>query len=311
VTTAATVTGMGTDNMIQVPANRTTSQMDPIALNDCIQVEIKKGNRPFFVNAVAGSTVMGSFDDLKAIGEICKQYGLWFHVDACWGGFLIFASSEYQTDRFRGVELADSISFNPHKGLGVPQQCSMLITHKKKEALRQSNGSNAEYLFQPQNSGYDIGNKTLGCGRKADALKLWLTIRKRGLDGFRKMADNELKKAARMKQLVDESDDFEMVANPMGTNVCFWYTPKYFRQHAEKYTNSCKAEVHKLIFNRMKDHGNCLIQQNPLTEFDLPNFFRLALGADRSRLHDMDYLLEEIRRLGQDITCSDIDTKFL
>ena len=307
VTTAAMIAGMGTDNMIQVPANRFTSQMDPVALERAIQKEIELGNKPFFVNAIAGSTVMGSFDDLTAIGRICKKYNCWFHVDACWGGFLIFASEENQKDRFKGVELADSISFNPHKGLGMPQQCSMLITNNKKSALLRSNGTDAEYLFQQHNGGHDLGSKTLGCGRKADALKLWLSIRKHGLDGFQEIADSELRKAQRMTDLVKQSTDFELVSEPMGTNVCYWYIPKYFYSNPEEYTHERKAAVHKLIHQRMKEYGRCLIQQNPLSEFGLPNFFRLALGGNRTRLDDMDFLLDEIRRLGQDITPTDID----
>lgn len=307
VSTAAMVTGMGSDQMIQVPANHETSQMDPVALEECIQKELSKGNKPFFVNAVAGSTVMGAFDDLKAISKICKRYGLWFHVDACWGGFLIFAKNNPKgRSLLEGVEQADSISFNPHKGLGIPQQCSMLITNNKKDAFIRSNGTSAEYLYG--RTGYDLGDKTLGCGRRADALKFWLSIRKHGIGKFQQIADNELEKAEHMTNLVRESPDFELVAEPMATTVCYWYTPKYFQLHPEEYTEELKAKVHKLIFHRMKLFGRCLIQQNPLAEFQLPNFFRLALGADRTRLEDMAFLLEETRRLGQEITPIDLDS---
>jgi len=61
---------------------------------------------------------MGSFDDQAAISAICKKYGLWHHVDACWGGYLAFSNKNKYL--FDGVEKADSISINPHKGLGVP-----------------------------------------------------------------------------------------------------------------------------------------------------------------------------------------------
>lgn len=308
ITTAAMVAGMGTENMIQVPAIRQTSQMDPAALESRIKQEMEKGNKPFFVNAVAGTTVMGAFDDLEAIGEICKRYKLWFHVDACWGGSLIFASPENKGNKFNGIENADSISFNPHKGLGVPQQCSMLITNKKTSALRQSNGPDAEYLFQPQNGDYDIGSKTLGCGRKADALKFWLTIRKNGLDGFRRIADNDLEKARKLAALVEEAKDFELVTNPMGTNVCYWYIPLYFQKNPQDFTSERRTMTHKIIFSRMKQRGRCLIQQQPLTEFALPNFFRLALGGDKTRLEDMSFLLDETRRLGQDISPIETDT---
>jgi len=65
--------------------------MDHVALEKLIEAEIAKGNKPFFLNSVAGSTVMGSFDDHHALSAICKKYGMWHHVDACWGGFLVLS----------------------------------------------------------------------------------------------------------------------------------------------------------------------------------------------------------------------------
>ncbi|KAL3933681.1 MAG: hypothetical protein SGBAC_010288, partial [Bacillariaceae sp.] len=304
---AAMICGMGTKQMVAIPSNPDSFQMDPAALEESIIWHKQNDHKPFFVNAVAGTTVMGAFDDIATLREICDRYGLWLHVDACWGGFLAFASPEYKGNLLRGIELADSISFNPHKGLGVVQQCSMLITNNKPDALRQCNGLDAEYLFQPQNGGYDNGNKTLGCGRKGDALKLWLAIRKHGLDGFSQIANHEIEKAQYMAQLVTEAEDFELVSVPMGTNVCYWYLPTYFQQNPEEYTHERKAMVHKMIFDRMKKYGHCLVQQQPLQEFGLPNFFRLALGGDKTRKSDMDYVLNETRRLGWDMTPAHVD----
>mmetsp|Transcript_5505 Transcript_5505/g.6057 ORF Transcript_5505/g.6057 Transcript_5505/m.6057 type:complete len:133 (+) Transcript_5505:150-548(+) len=128
-------------------------------------------------------------------------------------------------------------------------------------------------------------------------------MRKYGFpDGFRTIADNELTKARHMTHLVQESEDFELVIMNTTVNVSFWYIPPFF---SGGYTKEQKSSVHKIIFQRMKSNGHCLIQQQPLTELGLPNFFRLALGADRTRLHDdMEFLLDEIRRLGHDITAA-------
>ena len=162
--------------------------MIPEKLEEAIKAEIEKGNKPFFVNTLSGSTVMGGFDDMNKINEICRKYGLWHHVDACWGGFLVF-SQECKKTLFAGIEKVDSIVINPHKGLGVPSQCSVLITNKKPDALRKSNHSGAEYLFhKTEYSQYDLGDKTLLCGRRGDALKLWMCMQRHGVDGFREKA---------------------------------------------------------------------------------------------------------------------------
>lgn len=172
--------------MLQVPAVNETGAMDPVQLERMVKEEIAKGNKPFFVNSVAGSTVLGSFDDNNAINAICKKYGMWHHVDACWGGFLIFADADKKKDLFAGIEKVDSIAFNPHKGMGVPLQCAALLTNGKPRALQMSNTSGAEYLFhESEYSKYDIGDKTLSCGRRPDGLKLWLSMKKHGIQGFR------------------------------------------------------------------------------------------------------------------------------
>ena len=72
--------------------------------------ELEKGNRPFYVNATAGTTVMGAFDDFHAVADICQKYDMWMHVDACWGGFLAFADKYKDRGLLDGVERADSLS---------------------------------------------------------------------------------------------------------------------------------------------------------------------------------------------------------
>jgi glutamate decarboxylase len=84
------------------------------------------GETPFYVNATAGTTVLGSFDPFEEIAEICKDNNLWFHIDGSWGGSVIF-NKEISQDRLRGCGLADSITVNPHKMLGVPMTCSFLL----------------------------------------------------------------------------------------------------------------------------------------------------------------------------------------
>ena len=90
----------------------------------------------------------------------------------------------------------------------------------------------------------------------------------------------------------------------MGTNICFTYIPPAFRAPGVEYTFEQRGSIHKIIFDRMNKEGTILIQQQPLNDgvTVLPSFFRLTLKSEKSSIDDMDYLLEEIDRLGADLT---------
>lgn len=125
------------------------------------------------IHYVSGTTVLGAFDPLVELAEICEKFNMWLHVDAAWGGGLIF--SKKYSGLLRGIERADSITFNPHKLLAVPQQCSLLLT-KHSEILNAAHSKEASYLFQKDKfypKDLDPGDKYLQCGRKPDVLKFW------------------------------------------------------------------------------------------------------------------------------------------
>ena len=118
ITRGGMVSGMGMENFIQIEGDRWTGEMIPEALDKAIREQKALGKTPFFVNSVGGSTVMGSFDDQKAISEICKEHGLWHHIDACWGSILAFSDNTKYL--FDGAEHADSIAVNTHKAFRAP-----------------------------------------------------------------------------------------------------------------------------------------------------------------------------------------------
>jgi len=99
-------------------------------LADDLELQIKNdialGCEPFFVNATAGTTVLGAFDDITSISKVCKTYNLWLHVDGAYCGAVIFSKSYKHL--LKGLELTDSFSVNAHKMLGTPLTCSIIVT---------------------------------------------------------------------------------------------------------------------------------------------------------------------------------------
>ena len=122
---AAQMYGFGSNAVRSVPVDD-VGQMDVDALLFMVQQANTNGETPFYVNATAGTTVLGSFDPFEEIAQVCKQHGMWMHVDGSWGGSVIF-NRELAKDRLKGVDKADSIAINPHKMLGVPMTCSFLL----------------------------------------------------------------------------------------------------------------------------------------------------------------------------------------
>lgn len=116
--------GIGYDNVYLVKVD-SRGKMMITDLEAQIARAVEEGAVPLMVSATAGTTVMGAFDPLKKIAEVCRKHALWFHVDAAWGGGAL-VSRTYR-GLLDGIQLADSVTWNPHKLLAAPQQCSTLL----------------------------------------------------------------------------------------------------------------------------------------------------------------------------------------
>ena len=208
----ANLIGIGINNIIKVKCND-IGQMIPEELDAAIDKARAEGKTPFFVNSTAGSTVKGSFDDMVAVSAVCKKQKVWLHIDAAWGGSVVM--SEKRQYLVNGIELADSITWDPHKGMGIPIQCSVILTREKGK-LAACNEFKAEYLFKDQNlqkiidrkgaetddtatanaaaelaeKKYDLGDKSLQCGRHVDSLKLWIMMKRYGRAYFSERVEN-------------------------------------------------------------------------------------------------------------------------
>ncbi|WP_019039187.1 pyridoxal phosphate-dependent decarboxylase family protein [Psychroflexus tropicus] len=196
-------------------------KMIPKALQEQIEEDLKEGLKPFFVNATAGTTVMGAFDDIHEIHEVTKLYDkLWLHVDGAYCGSVIF--SEKYKHLVSGVEKADSFSFNAHKMLNVPLSCSILIT-KERHNLRHSFACEADYLYQTDSDDYNLGKTSLQCGRRNDALKFWTLWKSVGTKGLNQMVDQQFHLSEVARNYVRNHPDYELYSYEDSISVCFNY----------------------------------------------------------------------------------------
>ncbi|KAL8794200.1 MAG: hypothetical protein Q9195_003268 [Heterodermia aff. obscurata] len=208
ISKAAQMLGLGSSSVWSVPVDPKRGTMDASALPPLIAKAKTEGYTPFYLNATAGTTVLGSFDPFPALSAICKAHNIWMHIDASWGGPLIFSPTHKQ--KLEGSQYADSIAINPHKMMGVPITCSFLLSPD----LRQFHASNtlpATYLFHasddPSAEVHDLADLTLQCGRKGDSLKLYLSWVYHGTEGYRAQIDAALGTAAYLADLVAQHPD--------------------------------------------------------------------------------------------------------
>ncbi|MDG1720508.1 MAG: aminotransferase class V-fold PLP-dependent enzyme [Bacteroidia bacterium] len=215
----AAFAGIGRDQVRYIKTD-STGKMDIEHLNEIILEDKEKGFKPFFVNATAGTTVLGAFDDIEAIHKICQQHQIWLHVDGAYCGGVIFSKNYKRL--VKGIELSDSFSFNAHKMLGTPLSCSIVIA-KDKKFLSKSFSNEAEYLYQTDADDFDLGRTSLQCGRRNDALKFWTLWKSVGTIGLKKIIDQQFKLADVAIEYIRSNSNYTLYSYDDSISVCFNY----------------------------------------------------------------------------------------
>ncbi|XP_055372093.1 cysteine sulfinic acid decarboxylase [Condylostylus longicornis] len=293
--------GIGIDNVYKIKTDQ-RGKMRIDHLNEEIERTKNEGGIPLLVVATAGTTVFGAYDPIEEISEICIKNNMWFHVDAAWGGGALL-SQKYR-HLLKGVEKADSVTWNPHKMLSSAQQCSTFLT-RHKNILSECHSTNAAYLFQKDkfyDVKYDTGDKHIQCGRRADVLKFWFMWRAKGTDGLIKHVEHLFRMAEFFtKELKSRTNQFKLVLEePECLNISFWYIPPSLRgkENDQLYNENLHKIAPKIKESMMKE-GTMMVTYQSIK--GIPNFFRLVLQNSVLNESDMLHFINEIDRLGKDL----------
>jgi aromatic-L-amino-acid/L-tryptophan decarboxylase len=204
---SAGLLGIGRRALRRIAVNE-AAQLDPRKLDQAIREDRASGRKPFCVVATAGTTNSGTVDDLVAISELCKSHRLWLHVDGAYGASVIF-SDQHRT-LVRGIELADSLTIDPHKWLAMPFAAGVVLTSHP-EILERAFSVSAPYM--PKAAGAHLPDNSrisTQWTRRMNSLKLWLTLRVHGRKAYEELINRQLKLAREFVSWVEGSNDFEL-----------------------------------------------------------------------------------------------------
>ncbi|HYW69472.1 MAG TPA: aminotransferase class V-fold PLP-dependent enzyme [Pyrinomonadaceae bacterium] len=223
------ILGLGRESLRKIQTND-QFHVDVNALRTTIAEDINTGCRPFCIVGVAGTTSTGVIDPLPELAAIAREHKCWFHVDAAYGGALAF--SEKHKQKLRGIELADSITFDPHKWMFVPFSCGATLARDGGQVLRNSFDMSPEYLSEDRgfsDAEYDFFRYGQMGTRRFNALKLWMCFKFMGQAGYSEAVDRHIELTQYLATRLDALPDFERTGEIETAVCCFRYLPPAVR----------------------------------------------------------------------------------
>jgi aromatic-L-amino-acid/L-tryptophan decarboxylase len=283
--------GLGWNALRRIPTGE-DYRMDIAALDAAIGADIAAGNMPMAVVATAGTVNTGAVDDIAAISDICKRYGVWLHIDGAFGALI--ALSDSLRPMLAGIENADSIAFDLHKWLYVPIEAGCVLV-RNVDAHRKPFSPPAAYL-----ASFDRGISTGahfygGLGpqltRGFRALKVWLALQSQGTTKFGRLVDQNVAQARLLAELVDAEPKLELVAPAPLNVVCFRYV-------VAAIDDAGINEINREVLLRLQESGVAMPSSTVLRgRFAL----RVALTNHRTTSDDIRLLAAEVVKLGDQV----------
>jgi glutamate/tyrosine decarboxylase-like PLP-dependent enzyme len=251
---AADLAGLGTSSIRWIPA-RDDLRMDVDALRRTIDADMKDGDVPFLVVGTGGSVSTGAVDPLPAIAAVCREHGLWFHVDAAYGGFAA-ATPDAPTD-LRALSSADSVAVDPHKWLYAPLEAGCALV-RDPERLRAAFSYHPPYYhFEERATNYvDYGPQN---SRGFRALKVWLALRHVGAAGYRQMIADDMRLSRTLADAVRRTPELECFTQDLSITT-FRYVPADLRAHVgEEEAERQLDALNRALLDRLQRGGEAFV----------------------------------------------------
>jgi glutamate/tyrosine decarboxylase-like PLP-dependent enzyme len=289
---AVNVLGIGLDNLRSVDSDD-CGRIVPQALSAAIEQDIQAGHQPFYIGLTAGTTVVGAFDPVQACSDIAIKHDLWLHIDGAWGAPVLF--SKKHRSLLADSHLADSFAWDAHKLMNVPITAAAILV-KHAGMLKDSIGAGGtDYLFHSDaNSDYNLGERSLQCGRRADALKVWLSWKAVGNQGFENKIDQLQELKNRCVQMIKASSCFAMLAPADYLNILFRFSHPSI---SEDKLDMLNVQICKT----MMANGGPYVD---FAQYKGKRGIRLILANELTTKHHLERLLGDAERIGNQFLCN-------
>ena len=256
-------------------------RLRPDALAAAVESDVRAGRQPFLVVANAGATNTGAVDPLAELAQVCAERGLWLHVDAAYGGFAVL--TERGRRWLNGIELADSVTLDPHKWLYQPYEAGCLLV---REGTRLASAFHImpDYLQDTAVGGVEVNfaDRGIQLTRAVRAFKLWISLKYFGVDAFRAAIDRTLDLAVLAQERIEASSELELLSPATLGVVCFRRRPAGVEE--EGSLERLNADLDR----RLAASGEGMISS---TRVDGRYALRLCVLSHRSRAEDVERVL--------------------
>jgi aromatic-L-amino-acid/L-tryptophan decarboxylase len=250
---AADLTGIGTAGIRWIPTDDRL-RMDVAVLAERLAADKAAGDLPFIVVGTAGSVSTGAVDPLVEIGSLCREQGVWFHVDGAYGGFAA-AVPDASVD-LRALADADSVAVDPHKWLYAPLEAGCALV-RDAEALRRAFSYHPPYYhFEEKATNYvDFGPQN---SRGFRALKVWLALRQAGASGYRRMIGEDIALSRAMADAVVAHPELELVTQELSITT-FRYVPADLRGDDSQAARDYVDTLNRALLDALQRGGEVFV----------------------------------------------------
>jgi glutamate/tyrosine decarboxylase-like PLP-dependent enzyme len=283
-------------NAVRLVPSRADLSMDPDALRRVVIEDIARGDKPFCVIAQVGSVNVGVIDPLAALADICSDLGLWLHGDGACGAPAAMLP-EFR-EHVRGIERLDSLSFDPHKWLGVPYDAGCVFV-RHAEKLRRTFSLTAPYLrgtLPTEYHGLDFLEHGPEMSRSFRALKVWMTMRHQGIEGMQANLRVGIQRARRAHELVLAHRDFEVLHEPLLYLYCFRYRPRDLAAATDAASEEYLDRLNQRIADQVQRSGLASVMTTRLRGRIV---LRLSICSPRTTDRDIESVFETMAMLGK------------